>query len=57
MKLKRIPWDEAVVESFLSEMAATDGIPPLSEHKMVRLGGAVDARTAAWAELGRLFLV
>jgi mycothiol synthase len=57
MKLKQIPWDEAVVGRFLSEMAATDGIPPLSEHKMVRLGGAVDARTAAWAEQGRLVVV
>ncbi|GMQ85442.1 MAG: hypothetical protein BMS9Abin07_1008 [Acidimicrobiia bacterium] len=38
-------------------MAAADGMPPLSEHKLVRLGGAADARIAAWAEQGRLVVV
>lgn len=57
MKLEQITWDEAVVGRVLSGMAATDGVPPLSEHKMLRLGGAVDARTAAWVEQGRLVVV
>ncbi len=46
--LDRIDREAEVIEAFLASVAAADGFPPLSEHKAVRLGGADDARVAAW---------
>lgn len=47
--------DEEALIAFLD--AFDDGLPPLSEHKVLRLGGGADAIAAAWADPAGLAVV
>jgi mycothiol synthase len=57
MRLERLVASDTTIEGFIDAVAAADGLPPLSEHKRVRLGGAEDAVVAAWGITGRLAAV
>lgn len=57
MRLERLVVSVATIEGFIDAVTAADGLPALSEHKSVRLGGAEDAVVVAWGVAGRLAAV
>jgi mycothiol synthase len=57
MRLERLAASNTAIEGFIDAASAADGLPALSEHKGVRLGGAEDAVVAAWGVAGRLVAV
>ena len=57
MRLDRLVLSDADAERFVAAVEAQEVLPPLSEHKLLRLGGAEDAVVAAWGDDGRLVAV
>lgn len=57
MKLERIVLSDGFVEGFVAAVDPGHALPPLSEHKLARLGGAEDAVIGAWAHEGLLVAV
>lgn len=57
MRLERLVASDTAIEDFIDTVTAADGLPALSEHKGMRLGGAGDAVVAAWGVAGRLAAV
>jgi mycothiol synthase len=57
MRLERLEASNRAIEGFIDAISTADGLPALSEHKRVRLGGAEDAVVAAWGIAGRLVAV
>ena len=54
--MRSVPYEAARVREFLVDLAATDGHPPLSEHKISTLGGDGN-REGAWSDDTGLCLV
>ena len=54
--MRSVPYEAARVREFLVDLAATDGHPPLSEHKISTLGGDGN-RAGAWSDDTGLCLV
>jgi len=50
MILDRLVLSDMDLQGFVDAIESSDGFPPLSEHKLVRLGGADDAVIAIWGE-------
>ncbi len=57
MRLDRLVLSDVAAERFVATVASAETLPPLSEHKLMRLGGAEDAVVAAWGRDGRLMAV
>ena len=57
MRLQPLQVSDAGIREFVVAIAANDGAPPLSEHKLRRIGGSDDAEVAAWSHGGRLVAV
>lgn len=57
MSLEPLVVDGAAIEEFIDAITAADGLPPLSEHKLARLGDAEDAIVTALGRQGRLAAV
>ncbi len=57
MELLRLAPNARTIEAFIEAIAAVDELPPLSEHKMLRIGGGEDAVAAAWGNDGGLLAV
>ncbi len=55
--LTRVHPAPAEIVAFVNVLAELDGVPPLSEHKMLQLGGGSDARVGAWVAAGSLAVV
>jgi mycothiol synthase len=57
IELNQLDLDPSGAGGFIDELTGVDGAPPLSEHKMNRMGGGGDARVAGWETEGRLVAV